>query len=79
MQREWWEINIYGYGKFGFYGTIEEATAEKDAKAAWEGSGGTRKRITTSHPLADRERARLRSQLKQGCKLDEREQQAIAP
>ena len=40
-KRLWWRINITGYGPYEFYGTKEEATYSKDAKAEWEGGIGS--------------------------------------
>lgn len=43
-KRDWWLINITGYGPFEYYGTKEEAEQAKNDKAEWEGGRGTKRR-----------------------------------
>lgn len=45
MNRNWWIINIRNYGKFAFFGNVEEAEEMRRGKADWEGETGTKRKF----------------------------------
>ena len=46
-EREWWTINVFGYGDFQYFGTEDEAEEMRCHKANWEGGVGKKRRATT--------------------------------
>lgn len=74
-KRLWWTITITGYGPFQFYGTVEEANWEKEAKAEWEGGYG-RKRPATPGERKDGVR-QLRWKKANGYGLSDAELEAL--
>jgi len=53
--RQWWIIDIDGYGEFSFYGTEDEAEERGAAKAEWEG-GAARMRLADRTVAVDRKK-----------------------
>jgi len=51
--RQWWIIEVVGYGDFSFFGAEEEAEERRAAKAEWEGGIG-RKRLASRANAEDR-------------------------
>lgn len=49
VSRHWWLIVVEGYGQFAFYGTESEAEEMRADKASWEGSVGTKRRVTAQN------------------------------
>lgn len=60
-QRQWWIIDVVGYGDFSFYGTEEEAEDTRGHKAEWEGGIGKKR---PADRVAERDRKLIASSLK---------------
>lgn len=69
MARNWWLIDIAGYGDFAYFGTQGEAEEMRSHKANWEGGRGTKKRIDKGHPDAVAETARNWSDFDRGIPI----------
>jgi len=78
MNRAWWVINIIGYGRFGFFGTEQEADEMRIHKAAWEEGEGTMRPATTNdQSLIAQEISNLRWRLDNGYELEANELEAM--
>lgn len=73
--RVWWSINVTGYGRFAYYGTLVEADQMKRDKAEWEGGRGTMRRATDSEVAEEVKHLRWKNENE--YPLDERELEAI--
>jgi hypothetical protein len=60
--RQWWIIDVDGYGEFSFFGNEEEAEERRAAKAEWEGGVGCKRPADRS---AAEDRKKIAASLKQ--------------
>ena len=80
-QRQWWIIDVVGYGDFSFYGTEVEAEDARAHKAEWEGGIGKKR---PADRATERDRQLMASSIKQfqwehenGVELEANELEAI--
>jgi len=75
MSRQWWHIEVSGYGAFPYFGTEDEAENMRRHKANWEGGVGM-KRLATEQESADGLRG-LQWRKNAGYPMDDGELEAL--
>lgn len=55
VSRQWWVINVGGYGEFAYYGSEEEAEEMRAHKARWEGGVGRKRKAEQDDPIVLRQ------------------------
>lgn len=79
--RQWWIIDVAGYGTFATYGTVEEAEDMRAHKAKWEGGVGRKRPAVTTDAsdtrLVESRKDMWRSDHADGVELEPNEREAL--